>query len=341
MPAWEEERGWVQAGEHRLRTAVTRPRSEGRHPAVMVLPGLGARPLANPLAGAPATDALSALVRGWADAGLVTMRVDPAGVGESGGPAYADAELALEIDGYRAALDALAGLAFVDPARLFLFGLSLGGVLAPQVAAGRTVAGILVYGTTSRRWADCLADSARRQLGLAGLRGEELEREADHAARLYARVLREGVSAAAIATDSPDLAGSIAARDLTGDRLHGRAVRYFRALDAIEPEAAWRRAGAGALALHGEHDWIVAGDDHTRIAGWVAASGRRAEALTLPGLDHDLQRHEGLAASFARRGRGAVDGAPLAATLSWMIGEHGLSAARPGPDTGGTPEVLR
>ena len=325
-------------GGHRLRTAVTRPCAEGRHAAVMVLPGLGAGAVAKPLAEAPAADALSALVRGWADAALVTLRVDPAGVGESGGPAYADAELAHEIDGYRAALDALAGLAFVDSARLFLFGLSLGGVLAPQVAPGRGLGGIAVYGTTSRRWADCLADSARRQLGLSG---DELEREALAAARLYALLLREGLSPAAIAADHPEVAGCLAARDLAGDRLHGRALRYFRALDAIDPEAAWRRAGTGALTLHGEHDWIVAADDHTRIAAWVAAAGRRAEARTLPGLDHDLRRHESLAASFASRERGAADGAPLAATLSWMIGESALSEQRPGPDTGETSEAAR
>jgi hypothetical protein len=72
------------------------------------------------------------------------------------------------------------------------------------------------------------------------------------------------------------------------------------------------------LALHGEHDWIVADDDHTRIVAWVTAAGGVAEASTLPGIDHDLCRHPSRAVSFRERGRGSPDVLAAALTLAWM-----------------------
>src|SRR5262249_49078882 len=152
------------------------------HAAVMLLPPLGPRPRTGALLDAPLNDGVAHLLRAWARAGFVVMRVDPAGVGDSEGPSYADAELDAEIDGYRAGLAALASLPFVRREHVFLFGHSLGGVLAPLVSEGAALRGIVVHGTTSRRWSECLAETARRQLALAGCSEAEVEHEAALAA---------------------------------------------------------------------------------------------------------------------------------------------------------------
>ncbi|MFT3771275.1 MAG: alpha/beta hydrolase [Minicystis sp.] len=342
---WDEARGRIEVGDHALACAVTRPRRGGLHPAVLLLPPLGPRARTGPLAAAPPHDGIAALLRDLADAGFVTLRADPCGAGESGGPAYAEASLEADLEGHRAALEAIASLPFVEPARVFVLGLSLGGVLAPLVVAGAEVRGIAVYGTPSRRWSECLADTARRQLTLAGLADDARDREAARAARLYDLVLRAGTSPATIARDHPDLAACRAAADLGPHHLHGRALHYFRALDCVDPEAAWGRVTAPVLALRGEHDFILADDDPARIAAFVTASGGRARALTLPGLDHDLLRQPDLAASFAQRGRGAPDPSAARALIAWMRAEsEGTPPPRftPGPpagDTGGTTEV--
>jgi dienelactone hydrolase len=330
--SWDEERGWIEVGDHRLRCAVTRPRAGGEHPAVLLLPALGARVRTGPLAEAPPGDGLPGLLRAWADAGFVTVRVDPAGVGESGGPAYAEASLRDDVEGHRASLAWVAALPFVARERVFLLGQSLGGALAPLVVEGAAPrpCGVLVYGTPSRRWSDGLAEGARRQLTLAGVPDEVREREAAHAARLYALVLRRRWSPERLRREHPELGRCRAAFDLSERHLHGRALDYFRALDAVDPELAWGRVGAPVLALHGEHDWIVGDDDHTRIAAWVEASGGRAAARTLPGLDHDWLRHESLAASFAGRGRGALDPVAAAETLAWMRAELARTFTREG-----------
>jgi alpha-beta hydrolase superfamily lysophospholipase len=316
--AWDEARDFLPVSGHLLRVAVTLPQGGGPHPAVLLLPPLGARSRTTPLRDAPPNDGLASLVRALAGAGIATLRVDPAGVGESGGPPYEDADLDGEVAGYRAARAMLAALPGVDPARVFLLGVSLGGTLAPIVARGGGAAGVVIYGATSRRWSECLADSARRQLVLGGASGEALAREADHARELYARLLRDGWSPERTFRERPELARCRAAADVQGERLHGRSIAYFRALDGVDPERAWGAVGAPVLALRGEHDWIVADDDPDRIAGWVRAAGGRAEARVLPGLDHDLLRQPSLAASFAARGRGSVDGVAAGAVIDWV-----------------------
>jgi dienelactone hydrolase len=68
-------------------------------------------------------------------------------MGDSEGPPCDSIGYEEELAGYRAALQALKAHRSVDPARVFLLGVSLGGVFAPVLANESAVAGIVAYGT--------------------------------------------------------------------------------------------------------------------------------------------------------------------------------------------------
>lgn len=325
---WIEEPAWLRVRDYHLRWVLTLPRSPEPPPAVLFLAGLGAQSIAAPLAEAHPRDGRAALLKSFADAGFVTARVERSGVGESSGPAYDASDLEPELDGYTEALASLFRSPFVDPSRVFLFGHSLGGVLAPlladrcSIAEGSSrplgqLAGLIVYGTPSRPWSEALMLAAYRQLALAGLSADAIEAEAERAAKLYTRLFRRGFDEARVRAEAPELASSFAAADLRGSTLHGRSLDFFRALDAIDVESAWRRVSCPVLALQGEHDWIVAEDDHDHIASFCA-SNKDAAACTLLGVDHDLQRHPSVLSSFRGRGKGEADHEAAIAAIAWM-----------------------
>jgi dienelactone hydrolase len=134
----------LESGAH-LRTIMTVPMGISRQaPAVFVLQGGGCssvdQPLVTPIGTVQTIHAVAA-------AGFVTLRVDKSGVGDSEGPPCATIGYREELDGYRAALQALRGHPAVDRDRIFLVGISLGGVFAPILANETPVAGISAWGT--------------------------------------------------------------------------------------------------------------------------------------------------------------------------------------------------
>lgn len=60
--------------------------------------------------------------------GLVTVRIENSGVGDSEGAPCPTVDLDNEAAGYAAALHAMEQYPYVDPSRVFLFGHSIGGI---------------------------------------------------------------------------------------------------------------------------------------------------------------------------------------------------------------------
>jgi dienelactone hydrolase len=89
----------------------------------------------------------SQLIRTIAAQGYVTIRVEKSGVGDSQGPPCDEIGYTQELGGYQATLAALRRHPRVDPNRIFLLGISLGGVFAPVLAAQAPVRGIVAFGT--------------------------------------------------------------------------------------------------------------------------------------------------------------------------------------------------
>jgi dienelactone hydrolase len=133
----------------RLRTIVSVPLnpSGGRFPAVLLIQGGGCGSIDAPFS---STVAQPGLVHAIGSQGFVTLRVEKSGVGDSQGPPCDSIGFKEELAGYQAALKFLQAHPSVDTQRVFLIGISLGGLFAPLLAEETKVAGISVYGTLVR-----------------------------------------------------------------------------------------------------------------------------------------------------------------------------------------------
>jgi pimeloyl-ACP methyl ester carboxylesterase len=308
MPAETSEAGSVELGSvtvgpHRLRTIANVPAGPGPHPAILYLQGVRPRSCEYPL---DPTASLRLLAGEWAGGGLLGLRVERAGVGDSEGPPCAVTGLDLEIDTYVAGVDHLRSRHDVDPARIFLFGQSFGAMTAPLVALERPVAGVVIYGASGARWHDCVVDTSRRQLRLAGKLEATVEAEVALWAELHQLVCREGWTPALAFERRPHLR-PLKSVDCVGETLWGRHASLYQQLDAIDLFSVWSavgRARVPVLVGRGEYDWICTREEGEAV---VRATGATARYEELPRIGHDWLAYESFEKS-RQWGEGRWDG---------------------------------
>jgi hypothetical protein len=131
----------------RLRTILSIPSgpSDTRHPAVLLIQGGGCGSIDSPFS---PNIAQPGLMHTIGSQGFVTLRVEKSGVGDSQGPPCDSIGFKEELAGYQAALRSLRSNSSVNPDRIYLLGISLGGVFAPLLASETKVAGISVFGAS-------------------------------------------------------------------------------------------------------------------------------------------------------------------------------------------------
>ena len=156
-----------------------------------------------------------------------------------------------------AAIGLLRGHPAVDPARIFVAGHSLGGTVAPRVAAGTPTAGLVILAGGAQP----LHQAAMRQLRyLASLGG---------AAAAGATGALEVIARQAEAVDDPGLSESTPSSDLP----FGVPAAYWLDLRGYDPAAAAAALGKPMLIVQGGRDYqVTVADDLSR---WQAALAAR------------------------------------------------------------------
>jgi pimeloyl-ACP methyl ester carboxylesterase len=269
----------VSAAGHRLRAIAVIPDGPGPHPVVYYLPGAHWSSEEHPF---DPNHPVTALIGALAAAGFASLRVERSGVGDSEGPPCTDVDFQTELEGYRAGLALLDDSSWAAPAQRFLFGHSLGGMVAPLLTSSGPVSGVAVFGTTFGRFSDSLIGAARRRPELAGLSGDGLRAHLEPLEEVIRAVVRDGLSPDELYARRPELA-SIGRRWYGGTQAFGRTVRFYQQIERLDLAQAWSGVRAPVLVLHGTEDWVTSTEDARQIADHVGSGARQAE---LAGVDH-------------------------------------------------------
>lgn len=231
------------------------------------------------------------LVDGWVDNGFAVFRVEKPGVGDSQGTkSCTEMNYAEEIAAFHSAYKSLENYDFVDTKNIFLFGHSLGGLAAPQLAVEYQPKGVIVYGTVLKSWFEYMVDIMREQSEVQG--DDYLEIDENTRAMipfLYnLLVLKKSPDELQRNPDFKALLDNGALNFSKGNYFFSRHYTFWQGLQDLTLTQAWKDADVHTLAIYGEHDiQAISPESAKAIANIVNAyHPGKGTFLLLPDTEH-------------------------------------------------------
>ena len=275
----------------RLRTITTKPSGVVKPmPAILFVQWLSEGSIELP---SSAEDGWSRMIRRVVrESGMVVMRTDKRGVGDSEGGPCSKLDYLTELSDHREAFDHLAQQGFVDPRRIVVFGASMGGNFAPLVALDRRVAGVIVWGGGARTWFERTLAFERNRRELSAASMESINREMRDVSAFLHHYLVEGRSPAQISREHPAL-GPVWKRltGTEGETHYGRPLAFHQQAQKQDWTGAWARLDAPTLVLFGEYDWFEDAGGHALIERIVRRRHpEHTRFRVIPQTDHHFTR---------------------------------------------------
>jgi pimeloyl-ACP methyl ester carboxylesterase len=285
------------AAGSRIRLIATSPTIAGKFATVFVVGWLSCDTVEAPSGTTEATSLVFRRLAALPDFALVRMEKE--GVGDSEGDCERT-DFQTELDDYRSAFQHMLAYRFVDPRRIYVFGISNGGGFAPLVSGDVPIAGYVIDGGWLKTWFEHMIEIERRRLFLSGKRPGETNALMQDVARLYTRYLLAGETPRDIFKSEPTLARVWNERDV--DHQYGRPIAYYQQLQKLNLAQAWSHVSAPSLILHGQYDWVMSVDDLKIMNGIVATnSGGASRFMSLPDTGHTFEHYASEADAFAGR----------------------------------------
>jgi alpha-beta hydrolase superfamily lysophospholipase len=291
--------------------------AQGKHPAVLVIGGIGCYSIDT----ASAEDPYLNLAHDLSRKGIVVMRLEKSGLGDSQGPPCDGVDFNTEAASYDAALETLAGNPLVDPGKIYLFGHSIGSVIAPRMALRHRVAGVIVAEGVGRDWYEYELINERGQLALAGMKADEVDASMLVTERCKYEILIAREPAVQILRDQPDCAGDIA---------YPVTAAYLQQVAALNVAEPWTKISAPVLFIYGTADFVTTEADHRLLYAIVdRLHTGNATLRIIEGMDHYLtpaaSQQVSFDRAFGRAPRGPYDGRFSETIIAWLCARERCS----------------
>lgn len=239
----------VGEGERALPGTLAMPNGDGPFPAVVLVHGSGPQDRDESIgANKPFLD----IARGLAAQGIAVLRYEKRTKARPQDFASGDFGVDEETTNDAVmAVDALRKTPGIDPDRVFVFGHSQGGMMAPRIAAVSShVAGLVLLAAPSRSLLDIVIEQNRRLAVLDDGKTSDAERTAIEALQAQVRAIRDPKT------------------DPAAKSILNQPVGYWRSVDAVDPVKDAEADDLPMLVLQGARDIQVVDADWQ---GWKAA----------------------------------------------------------------------
>ena len=301
LPGLETEYGSVKTSEGvRLRTILTRPAgARDRLPAIMLAQWVSCGSLDF---GADRQNELRMI----ADrSGMVLIRVERSGTGDSEGVPCGELDYDTEVRHYREAFDQIARHPWVDSSHIIIFGSSLGSTTAPLIAQGKDIAGIAVQGGGAVTYLERMINFDRIFLERSGkYTPAQIHEEMTRRIPFHVEYLINGKTPEQIERERPDLKGVW--QSIRGGAEapphYGRPYAWHQEAAKHDFLEAWTNIRAPVLVIHGEYDQFEPEHGHRLIADNVnKLRPGSATFIQIPKADHNIDVYPSADDAYADR----------------------------------------
>lgn len=282
---------WVKFRNGYLRAITRKPKSKTNLPVILLIPGYGCGSIENYMGSYNGK-----LLTEWLKAGYAVVTIEKSGLGDSYNCApCSEVDLATDIESFDAGYRYMEQLSFVDKNRLYIWGHSMGGLIAPEVAKRHQPKGVMVFGTTFRPWSEFLLEMHRVQKPLLEnqtyLQTEDFIRKIR---KIYYEffVLKKTRADLFLNPEYKDLVASELGHKDGSNDMWGRHWAFWPQIDSLNLAKSWQQLNCPVLVLHGAADYescsIV---EPTLVTETVnEAHPGNATMVVVPELDHFMMK---------------------------------------------------
>lgn len=278
---------WVAFRSGYLRAVTYRPKGKSKVPAILLIPGYGCGSVEN-----YPNSYNGKLIRSWVENGFAVITIEKSGMGDS----YhcepcQEVDLATDIESFDKGYVFMENLPFVDKTNLFIWGHSMGGTIAPEIAKKHTPRGVMVFGCVFRPWSEFLLEMHRVQKPL--MEGKTYT-ETEDFVRLIHRVYdaffidKKSVEELHNMPEFKAIIESEFGYQPGSNDLWGRHWRFWQQLDSVDMAESWSLTNCPVLIIHGETDYEqCSAVEPLMIRETVnQAHPGTATMITIPDMDH-------------------------------------------------------
>jgi len=283
-----------------LRAITRRPKGKERLPCLLLIPGYGCGSIEN-----YSGSFNGRLIDEWLRSGYAVVTIEKSGLGDSYNcQPCVEVDLATDIESFQAGYTYMKNLAFVDTTNLFIWGHSLGGMIAPEVARRNHPKGVLVFGTVFRPWSEFLPEMHRVQKPLLeGMSYEDTEAFTRLIQKVYYEffVLKRSREQLYENPEYRQIVGSELEYKPGATTMWGRHWRFWQQIDSLNLARTWSSLSCEVLVLNGATDYEqCAPIEPILIEKTVnTAHPGKATRIQIEELDHFMMKSKSLEEAVA------------------------------------------
>lgn len=282
---------WVKFKNGYLRTLTKKPKGKENVPCILLIPGYGCGSIENYSKGYNGK-----LMDEWIKNGFAVVTIEKSGLGDSFGcEPCAEVDIATDIESFDLGYQYMEQLPFVDKSKLFIWGHSMGGTIAPEVAKNHNPKGVMIFASVFRPWSEFLLEMHRVQKPLLdGLTFQQTEDFTRLIQKVYYEffVLKKSPEQLVANPEYKDIVISELNYKPGSTNMWGRSWKFWQQIDTLDLAKSWQEVNCPVLILHGGTDYEqcslvepmltqkTINEKHPNTATWI----------TIPDLDHFMMK---------------------------------------------------